>query len=423
MIRRNIVKAIDKWLDDDRMIFLLGPRQVGKTTLLKQYQDDFEKKDRITFFYNMENPADLLHCADLNSFANFIAGLLPQQVEQGKIALFFDEIQAMPDSSHFLKFIYDEFKGKVKIFVTGSASLELQGVLQDSLVNRKIVFRLEPFSFLEFLEAKNFKSSANPHTDNALLKSLLEEYLIYGGLPSVVLENDPEMKIQLLEEYVASYVRQDVRHLINESNITGFNKLLILLCQNMGQLKNNDSLRQAIGVDNKTLLRYLDILERTFTFNYLEPYFTNKTKLIRKANKVYCFDLGVRNKILKTMNALFLRGDVGNLFENFIYLELRKHFDSIYFARTDQKNEIDFWVQKNDGAEIAIEAKAKELKAPKINRGFYAILDKLQPDRSYIINFNQNYVKDYDFKEPTKKKKSVKIEWVDFYSFIMKITK
>ena len=208
MIERNIYSQIKPWIEREEIVFISGPRQVGKSTLMKQIQRDIESTGAKTFYYNLENPNDLALLENYDLFLKTVS------TEGRKNTVFLDEIQLHSRPSNFLKFLYDEHRQQIKLFVSGSANLEIKAKLQDSLVGRKRTFQLRPFDFNEFIKAKKFDLSKNPMTDAGILKNLLDEYLLYGGLPKVALEADVDLKIDLLQEYNSTYLGKDRRHVI-----------------------------------------------------------------------------------------------------------------------------------------------------------------------------------------------------------------
>ena len=195
---RKISQKIEKWLTEKEIIILNGPRQVGKTTLLKILQDKLIRsgivKERI-FYLNLE---EIKILSDLNQDPE---NLLNYIIQKDKTNFFFlDEVQYLDNPSNFLKHLYDKYAGKIKIIATGSSSLELKAKFQDSLVGRKVSFLVNPLDFEEFLTFKQsplldyFQKEKLPADIEEAFRKELEEYLIYGGMPAVVLRSDKELK-------------------------------------------------------------------------------------------------------------------------------------------------------------------------------------------------------------------------------------
>ena len=203
LYKRNIQEKINKWLLEEEIIVLNGPRQVGKTSLLKLLQNELmlqQIREEQIFYLNLEKLEVL---DDLNKSPE---NLLNYIKIKGKKAYFLlDEIQYLDNPSNFLKHIYDEYRDKVKLIVTGSSSLELKAKLQDSLVGRKISFMVKPLCFEEFLRFKKsdvleyYHKGDIPLEIKNRMKKLLDEYLLFGGMPKVALTNGEEEKKTLLK--------------------------------------------------------------------------------------------------------------------------------------------------------------------------------------------------------------------------------
>jgi len=302
--------------------------------------------------------------------------------------VFIDEIQILENPSHFLKYIYDFHQDRIKLIVTSSANLEIKAKLQNSLVGRKISFYISHLSLDEILEFNQLDKNSSNILEQNKINKIFNEYLLYGGLPDIYLEKDFDKKQILLKEYIGTYVNRDIRNLIKESNIAKFNKMNIALANLIGNLLNKNELANDLNLDNRVLERYLDLLEFGFIFNFLPPYFSNPATQIKKMNKVFCFDLGVRNAILNNFSNLETRNDQGRIFENFIYLILKNKYKQIFFWRTITGSEVDFVYQKN-GFNI-IEIKFKNLTKPKIEKSFFQAIKNLQPKTAKIINLSLN---------------------------------
>lgn len=390
MIKRDIYSKIQPFIDRNEIIILNGARQVGKTTLLQFLKKEAEANGKETAYFNAENPNDHTLLANYTSFVNSLQ--LPRKT---KLALFIDEVQLLPDPSTLLKLLYDEHKTELKVIVSGSAQLEMKAKLQDSLVGRKVTFWITPFTLREFLSAKHYAPNHNPITAQQELVRLLNEYLLYGGLPQVVLTEDPDIKQRLLFEYVSTYINKDIRHLIDEENLTKFNHLNIYLSKIIGNLKNISKLSQEIQIHPATMNRYLDLLRYSFVYSFVPPYITNEISRIRKSEKIYMFDLGVRNALLSNFLPMGRREDVGALFENCIYNELRSVFyDHVYYVRSQQGNEIDFVTQNAQGEIVLFEVKYSQLENRSVTKGAWLLAKKIKHKKLYIVNLQLRLEKD-----------------------------
>lgn len=363
---RKIAKIIKKWLPENEFIILNGPRQVGKTSLLKILMQELKNnnipENRI-FYLNFEE-IQILEKINQNP-----ENLLDYIIDKNKKNYFFiDEIQYLDNPSNFLKHIYDKYSSIIKIIATGSSSLELKAKFQDSLVGRKVSFNILPLDYEEFLIFKNYNDLNHLDKNNIPLEiklkydKLLKEYLIYGGMPAVALQDDAIKKEKLLSEYVDTYINKDIRSIGRIENISKFNSILKILCSQIGNLLNINELSNTTNIPRRKIEKYLDLLKHTFVLDIIDPYKNNIRSQVSKMPKTFFFDLGIRNAILN--NFLDLSGrqdDAGRLFENFVFLELKNLYQkNIYFYRTVNKSEIDFIIEKNNKLSL-IEVKYKSL--------------------------------------------------------------
>lgn len=365
LYQRKITAEIKKWLFKKEIIILNGPRQVGKTSLLKILTGELLKTgvaEKNTFYLNLEE------VKILESLNQYPENLLKYVIAPDEINYFFlDEIQYLDNPSNFLKHIYDKYAGKIKIIATGSSSLELKAKLQDSLVGRKVSFWINPLTLEEFLLFKNFpyldylRKIDLPPDIKSGFDSALDEYLIYGGMPAVVLEKDRASKQKMLEGYVNDYINKDIRAIGKIENIARFNAAIKILASQIGNLLNISELANTAGISRREAEKYLDLLEFTFVLDKISPFRRNIRARLVKMPKIYFFDLGLRNAVLGNFLDLASRQDSGFLFENFIFLEFKNRMkDRIFFYRTIAKAEIDFIVEKGEKIILA-EVKYKNL--------------------------------------------------------------
>jgi len=391
LIRRSIITQIDFWIDREEIIFLAGARQTGKTTLLKYYRDEIAKKELSVRYYNFENPSDVLLASDYDVF------LKKALSKHGKTYIFIDEVQLHPHPSNFLKYLFDEYRNQIKLMVTGSVNFELKSRMQDSLVGRKITFEIMPFNFSEFLLAKEYETKIYPVDDVDQMDQLLEEYMIYGGLPSIVLARDSETKRRLLSEYVRTYIGKDARSLILDESITSFNKMLIILARETGNLKNDQNVCQYSAQSLYQVKKGLDVLQYTYICRYLYPYYENPIARIRKTQKVYFHDTGVRNAILEDFRPMPDRTDSGALFENVVLNEIRAKTttEHLYYLRSSSGNEVDFVVHDEFGNRYFIEAKYRRIsRSPKYLKGLAYLRQKANPTCTYVVNRSLEHMTD-----------------------------
>lgn len=380
LIKRRVLGEINQWLDIKKILILNGARQVGKTTILKEIKKELEEKNKNCVYLNLESfqVADRLNANPDNIF-DFISD------KNLFWHVLIDEIQILDKPSRFLKYIYDTHDN-LKLIITGSANLEIKAKLQDSLAGRKITFYASPLSLDEILDYEKLDKETKNPIERQKIDKTFEEYLIFGGLPEIYLEKDKEKKKKLLKEYLGTYVNKDIRALISKINVSKFNQLNIALAHLVGNLVNKSKISDDLNINSRTLDRYLDLLKHSFIFDFVSPYFSNPVTQIKKMQKVYCFDFGVRNAVLNNFIEVDIRDDRGKLFENFVYLKLKEKYQEIYFWRTVKGSEIDFVYQEN-GLNV-VEAKYKKFAAPKIEHSIKQAIKSLRPNKTRIVNLN-----------------------------------
>ena len=392
---RKITKEVKKWLFEKEIIILNGPRQVGKTTLLEILKSELAKagvSEKTIFYLNLE---ELKILETLNQDPENILKYVINPKE--KNYFFLDEIQYLDNPSNFLKHLYDKYAGRIKIIATGSSSLELKAKLQDSLAGRKVSFLVNPLTFEEFLNFKNFpdisyfKKEEIPEDIKSEFDKELDEYLIYGGMPAVVLQRDKKLKRKMLEEYVSAYVNKDIRVIGKIESIARFNALVKILSSQIGNLLNISELSNAAKISRRNTEKYLDLLEYTFVLDKISPFKKNVRKQVIKMPKIYFFDMGVRNAILGNFLELESRQDGGRLFENFVFLELKnQRKNKIFFYRSVNKAEIDFVIEE-EAKIILIESKYKKLVRPIDSRVLENFLEKEKNvKKAVVVNLNLN---------------------------------
>lgn len=377
LLPRDILKEILTWLDDYQAIILTGSRQVGKTFIMYlviQYLQNIKKFDAQDIFYFDLEDFDNLNLLNEGhkNLANYIE---INSKSSAKKYVFIDEIQYLDNPSGLIKLLVDEYRGKLKIFASGSSALSIKRKFKDSMAGRKISFEIDSLNFKEFLRFKSRGNLADelekfnnpfklPREDKLApfqkeLLLLFEEFAIYGGYPAVVLEPNPEKKKVLLQNIYGTYIRKDLNDLFDVDNIGAFNKLLTLLSLQPGNLLNLQSAARELGIAHKTAEKYLSILEETFIVKTVRPFYKNKKRELVKMPKIYFLDAGMRNKIIHDFRPLNLRADKGVLIENAVYKALRQKFknhEEIKYWRTKQGNEIDFIIDQHDL--LALEVKS-----------------------------------------------------------------
>lgn len=343
MYNRIINKQIKNNFFKGKVIIIVGPRQIGKTTLSLEVLKKYNTKNIIKF--NCDNPSDreALDNKDIEFLINIIG--------KAKI-IFIDEGQKVKTIGQTFKLLVDHFGKSKQILTTGSSSFNLIDKTSEALTGRKFIYHLYPLSFEEIFQKKNILD----------FKKQLENFMIFGNYPEIVNEESNKEKIERLKNLASSYLYQDILEFQNIKNSDVLRKLLKALALQIGSEVSYTELSSLIGVDKKTIERYVDLLEKNFIIFRLPPYFRNKRKEISKLRKIYFYDLGIRNAIINNFNFLDSRNDQGGLWENLAiierikYQEYHKIYVNNYFWRAYNKAEIDF-IEERDGKLYGFEFK------------------------------------------------------------------
>jgi predicted AAA+ superfamily ATPase len=331
MITRKLQPIIEKYLFKGKAIIITGARQVGKTTLALELA---KSVGRSYLYWNCDEP-------DVEQYLNRPSSSeLKHRIGDNEL-LIIDEAQRIRNIGVTLKLITDQLK-HLQVVVTGSSALGLHDSIHEPLTGRKIEFQLHPFSYAELV-------SVWPETEEI---RLLEQRLLYGMYPEIVLTKLDKPK--LLTGLAGDYLYKDILSLDSVRKPSIIPKLLqALALQITGEVSLNE-LGETAGCDRNTVIRYLDLLEKTFVIFTLPALSRNQRNEIKKSRKVYFWDNGIRNALINYFSPLALREDTGKLWENFMVSEIIKKDQyenetlSYYFWRTHQQQEIDLIRQKND---------------------------------------------------------------------------
>ncbi len=368
------VYKLNKLVRKDKILVLYGPRQVGKTTLVEDYLNGVAHSKKVRYVTGNDNSiAQELSDATLRDVEDFVAGY---------DMLVIDEAQKIPNISNALKLIIDKIK-TVEVIVTGSASFELAGQIGEPLTGRKRTITLYPLSQIELLKKYN-KSE---------LKAQLEDFLIFGSYPEVISSKSTVEKKDILKELVSSYLLKDLLELEDVKSSQILWDLLRLIAFQIGDEVSHNELANSLGINKKTVGRYLDLLEKTFVLHKVRGYSKNLRKEVTRKSKYYFYDIGVRNAIIKNFNKINLRDDIGALWENFLVMErlkLREYTNlnaNEYFWRTWDQQEIDI-VEEKDGKLFGFEIKWNSKKQPKAPKDWL----KTYYNASYAVINKDNYL-------------------------------
>mgnify|MGYP001567118007 FL=1 len=287
---------------------------------------------------------------------------------RGRIVVFIDEIQYLKNPTNFLKYLYDEHGGKIKLIVTGSSAFYLDKKFRDSLAGRKIIFPVNTLSFREFLLFKKEKDLYQKDfnvlglAEKNKLSAYYYEYLLYGGYPRVVLSELNE-KENILRELAYSYIKKDIYEAgVRQDEI--FYKLFKILAGQVGCLVNSSELSNTLDISKTAVDNYLLVMQKSFHIFLVKPFHQNIRKEISKMPKIYFNDLGLRNFFTGDFRGLAARNDQGQLLENAVFRQLRERYEleKIKFWRTTDQKEIDFVVGDQEALEVKHNVKNLKIK-------------------------------------------------------------
>ena len=326
-IKRLLLSQIQSAIQPGRVVVLYGPRQVGKTTLVKDLMDILPIRTRFV------NADEILYRDALASQNVQRLGELLGDAE----LLIIDEAQRVPDIGINLKILVDRFPG-ASFLATGSASFELANKISEPLTGRKLTFVLNPISYAEIRMTLGAIEA----------RSQLERWMVWGGYPDIVTTEFPAMRERLLGELVGSYLYRDILMLEDLRRSEKIIDLLRLLAFQIGSEVALSELAASLAINRTTVERYLDLLEKVFVIYKVRGFSRNLRKEVTKNSRFYFFDNGVRNALIQNFSPLQLRQDVGQLWENFLMAERRKvnqyanRYPNAYFWRTYDQKEIDY---------------------------------------------------------------------------------
>jgi len=377
-IRRFLEDDLRAGLRAREILAVVGPRQCGKTTLLKHIFDglnnavflDFEDRETLELFNE-----------DIGSFVELY--VKPYRY------LFIDEFQYAEEGGKTLKYLYDHHSTKIIISGSSASALSIQSIKY--LVGRIFVFNLHPFSFEEFLSYKEpllfariYKKKKLTGPIIAKIAPYFNEFCVFGGYPRVIISQEKKEKEIVLRNIYNTYFLKEIKEILNLPGDYKLSKLINALALQIGNIVNYNELSSITGFNYKELLHHLNILEKTFIILKSQPFFTNKRIELVKAPKVFFLDNGFRNNVIKNFQPVSNRQDKGGLYENFVASELVKSGRDLRYWRTKSKAEVDFVVEEK-GVLIPIEVKSN-LKAPKLTKSFSSFLDKYKPKRGFVFS-------------------------------------
>lgn len=363
MIHRSIEDNIRTLLGGQKAIIIIGARQVGKSTLLNQMLGDMDGV--------MWMNGDDVDVQDL--FREMTSTRMLALLGNHK-TLVIDEAQRIPDIGLRIKIITDQIK-HVQVIATGSSSFELTSKLNEPLTGRKREFRMFPLTFAEMVNHTSFLDELR----------MLPHRMVYGYYPEVVCNAGDEQAT--LKELTDSYLYKDIMQLDGINKPDRLVRLLKALALQIGSQVSYNEIGSMIGIDAKTVERYIDVLEKSFIVFRLGSFSRNLRNELKISRKIYFWDLGVRNAVIGNLAQIENRTDVGELWENFVIAErLKKNvykgsFAQSWFWRTRQQQEIDY-IEEENGQIVAYEFKWNDRKA---NVKCPAVFKKTYPEATFHV--------------------------------------
>lgn len=358
MIDRAIATRLIEDLTFFPVLGIIGPRQVGKTTLVKQLSQQLSKS---TLYLDLELESDAQKLIDAETYLNHYTDT----------CVILDEIQRMPRLFPLLRALIDQQREPARFILLGSASPDLLRDSSESLAGRISYVELMPFSWPEVMSVDT-----------------MAMHWLKGGFPEAFLAPRLPLAFRWLANFVQTYIERDIRALGYELSGPVLNKLLSMIAHLNGSILNVSDLSRSLGVSQPTINRYLDLLEGSFVTYRLLPYFANVSKRLVKSPKLYIRDSGLLHQLAQTISYEGLLGHpvVGSSWEGYVIEQTRRVVGndwSFYYYRTAAGAEIDLLLLAPNGRKVAVEIKFSN--APTVSKGFYQSIADIKPDFAFIV--------------------------------------
>lgn len=357
MLQRHAIRQIISDLEYFPVVGIVGPRQVGKTTLAKIVQRQI-KPESDSVYLDLELDADRRKLSDAETYLKY---------HQDKCVVI-DEVQRMPELFPLLRALVDMERRPGRFILLGSASPEMIKGSSETLAGRIAYTELTPFSWPE-----------------ASGRVTMHHHWFYGGFPQAMLAGKPAFAKRWLESFTKTFIERDLQELGHQISPQLVARMLEMIASLNGQLLNQSELATSLGVSQPTVSRYLDLLEGGFIIQRLQPYYINIGKRLVKQPKIYIRDSGILHYLLSigSMEKLLGNAAIGASWEGYVIEQIRRISDGkakIYFYKTHKGAESDVVVVTAQGR-YCIEIK----RATTIPRGFYEVIKDVEPDASYLI--------------------------------------
>jgi len=355
---REIFKQLELELDKKEATIITGMRRVGKTTALTHLYDLIPSKNKALL--DLENP---LHrkVFEEENYDTIWNNLKQFKItNETKTYLFLDEVQNLPELSRAVKYLYDHWD--VKFVLTGSSSYYLRNLFPESLAGRKIIFEIFPLNFSEFLIFKEvIRETKESFTQKASEKNKIayerlipyyNEFLEFGGFPSVVLEKNFERKRTMLSEIFTSYFEKDAKNLADFSDISKLRDLILLLVPRVASRIEINKLANELAVSRQTVYNYLSFLEQTYFISLLPRHSASIDRQAAGSKKLFLCDSGIANVLGRISQ--------GQLLEQSIFQTLRTRH-KLSFYQKDRVSEIDFIIDGTTALEVKMSVSRQDI--------------------------------------------------------------
>ena len=369
MIKRELEAKIREKINSGKTLILFGARQVGKTTLLETIFDKDAPHDKILWL-NGDNDStkDFFSVSSPEAYHSLLANYS---------TVIIDEAQRISDIGLKLKILQDNFGKNIQFIATGSSSFDLANKVNEPLTGRKWTFWLPAPSVNELVTSFGLNAE----------KANLENRLIYGSYPAVVM--DPKNAHEIITELASDSLYKDVLSLGEIIKTDKLRTILKALALQLGSQVSMTEIASLVGIDRKTVNKYISLLEQSFIIFRLPSFNRNLRNELKFSQKIYFYDIGIRNAILNDFRPMDSRPDAGAVFENYIISELKKKYynDNVYFWRNTDQQEVDFILERN-GEINAYEVKYNEKKTAKLP----GIFEQTYHPKTFEIINRENYL-------------------------------
>ena len=394
-LHRDLHDLLEKYIKRREIIVIRGPRQAGKTTLMKSLEKEIGGN---TLFVNFEN------AVIRKEFEESPLDFVKRFEVEGKLTLFLDEVQKLNGGGEKLKLVFDDVEG-IRMFASGSSSLEMKINVLHELAGRALIFELFTLGFGEFLQSKDRGLyRAFKERNDALLKFIVnghrlpkpvfttelaaywKEYVVFGGYPEVVKSSNREEKERLLSNLFSLYMDKDVVSFFRIEEANKFIDFSKAMAFNSGNVLVLSAIANDLHITSFKADKFLSALANTYMVALVYPFYKNMITELKKAPKPYFMDMGLRNSVIGNFLDFDKREDRGIIAENFVFRELLKMGFKTKYWRTAGGAEMDFIIETAEGI-VPVEVKLGGSRA--LGKGFYSFIETYKPKQALVITLDE----------------------------------